>query len=63
MNKSFKEFLERNKDRKGILRPDGSFCEHTENEWCGNCINKGTTVEVTLPDGSISKGTIFTNFN
>lgn len=36
-------------------------CYHLEDEWCQECINWGEDVEVQLPDGTISKGTIFTN--
>jgi len=36
-------------------------CQHDENHWCQNCINTGQDVEVTLPDGKISRGTIFTS--
>lgn len=41
---------------------DQVVCNHLENGWCGECIDFGEDVEVTLPDGSTSKGTIHTNF-
>lgn len=38
-----------------------SECNHGKDYWCNNCVNFGQDVEVTLPNGDISKGTIFTN--
>lgn len=46
-------------------KPNGEevICYHTEDMWCGNCINFGEEVEVELKDGTISKGRIVTNIN
>ncbi len=52
--------------RQGILvrfKADGEqvICHHLENEWCNECVTTGRDVEVELPDGTISKGTIMGN--